>query len=381
MPDNTNSRYHGISIGLHWLIAILIVGMLVVGKIIENMDKSDALRFSLIQWHKSFGIVILILVIIRLFWRAGHKPPPLPGHMKKWELTAASLTHIALYALMIVIPLSGWIMVSASPLNLPTLLFKTFHWPHLPPFATLDNKEAIAGVFHQIHAITASLMILLLLAHVGAALRHQFMLRDGVMARMSPTNNGKWVDGVGRFVALLTLAIAALVAIGYKVGPSSTPLSAGDSDVGFAFTMMGGDNQGVFPDSAVELLYNPDNPEQGSLTATVNTASAHTGDMQIDSSLTEPDWFDSTGFPAATFTSTRIQTLNPGELKVNGTLEIKGISREIEFPMTISQGETGSKAEGGFTINRLDFNIGKTDQPDDSTVGYNVVIQFSFEVK
>ncbi|MBX2884928.1 MAG: cytochrome b/b6 domain-containing protein [Granulosicoccus sp.] len=380
MPERAHARYHGISIGLHWLIAILIIGMLVVGKVLENLDETDTLKFTLTQWHKSFGIVVLLLVIVRLVWRMGHTPPALPEHMKQWELTAAHLTHILLYALMIVIPLSGWIMVSASPLNLPTLLFNTIHWPHLPPFSSLENKEAISGLFHRIHAIAASIMILLLLAHIGAALRHHFLLRDGVMARMSPTQNGKWVDGIGRFAALTTLFVAGLFALVYSSQPS-TPLSAGDSDVGFTFIMMGEENNGVFPDSEVELVYDTAKPEEGSLTATVKTATAATGDMQVDSSLSAPDWFGSTAFPEARFTSTEITTSSAEELTVKGMLTIKDISQEVEFPMTLSAGQEGRKATGGFTINRLDFDIGKTDQPDDATVGYNVVIQFSFKLE
>lgn len=379
MPDRSHARYHGVSIGLHWLIATLIISMLIVGKVMENLDKNDPLRFALTQWHKSFGIVILFLVVIRLFWRMRHPAPRLPDHMKRWELFAAHGAHVLLYALMIVIPLSGWIMVSASPLNLPTLLFNTVNWPHVPGLATLENKKMIAGIFHQIHAIAATVMILLLLAHIGAALRHKVMLRDGVMERMSPTVNGKWVDGIGRFAAIATLAVAGFFTLAYLAN-SSTPLSAGDSDVGFTFSMMGAENEGVFPESTVNLTYDPNNPGQSSMTATVSTASAQTGDMQVDSSLTDPDWFDSASFPMATFTSTSLTESAPGELMVIGNLEIKGISHEVQFPMTINTDEQGSKATGGFTINRLDFNIGKSAQPDDSTVGYNVLISFSFAI-
>lgn len=379
MPEPSHSRYHGVSIGLHWLIAILIIGMLVAGKVMENLDKNDPLRFALTQWHKSFGIVILLLVVFRLCWRMANKPPRLPDHMKPWELRAASLTHVLLYALMFIIPLSGWIMVSASPLNLPTLLFNTFNWPHVPGLATLENKKFIAGIFHRVHAIGASVMILLLLAHIGAAMRHKVMLRDGVMERMSPTQNGKWVDGLGRFAAIVTIVFAGVFTWGYMT-KSSPPLSAGDSDVGFTFAMMGIENQGVFPESTVELNYDTNNPAQASMTATVTTASANTGDMQVDSSLTDPDWFDSTTFPTATFTSTSLEESAPDNLIVKGTLEIKGVSQDVEFPMTITSDDQGRTASGGFTINRLDFNIGKSAQPDDSTVGYNVLISFSFAI-
>jgi cytochrome b561 len=147
---NSTHRYHGIAIGLHWLIAILFIGMLIIGNFMVDLDESDPLRFVLTQWHKSFGIVILVLIVVRLFWRFSHRPPRLPDHLKTWEVNAAGLTQILLYMLIFALPISGWIMVSASPLDLPTVLFNQIPWPHLPLFGSLTNKADITRLTSRI---------------------------------------------------------------------------------------------------------------------------------------------------------------------------------------------------------------------------------------
>ncbi|MBX2825195.1 MAG: cytochrome b/b6 domain-containing protein [Gammaproteobacteria bacterium] len=373
-------RYHGVAIGLHWLMAILIVFMLGLGKYMTSLETTDPTRFSLTQLHKSIGVVLLLLVVWRLLWRLTHRPPSLHGTLEPWEITLAELTHWLLYLLLLTVPITGWIMVSASPLNLPTLLFHHLPWPHLPPFDSLSNKKEIAELFARIHDIAASIMILLVLGHIGAALRHQFVLRDDIVSRMSPTGaDRKLVPGLGRFLAFITLLTLGLVVLANTL--QRTPvMSAGDSDVSFVFTMFDAENTGIFESSQVELQYDAGNPAATTLSAIVQTASLNSGDMQVDSALPESDWFDVATHPEATFNSTSVQADDSGTLMISGTLSIKGISREISFPMTIQDDSGKQSASGGFTINRLDYDIGRTDQPDDSTVGYNVLIQFNFDL-
>ena len=147
------SRYHGVAIALHWIIAVLILALLALGNYFVRLDEADPLRYLLTQWHKSFGVVVLLLVVLRVLWRLTHRPPPLPDHLKPWEKRAADLAHLLLYLLILAIPLSGWIMVSASPLELPTLLFNGLEWPHLPPFESLPNKAAVSDWFAEVHEI------------------------------------------------------------------------------------------------------------------------------------------------------------------------------------------------------------------------------------
>lgn len=379
--NDTTQRYHGIAIGFHWLIAILIMGMLAVGKYMVSLDESDPLRFLLTQWHKSFGIVAMVLIVCRLLWRLTHRPPPLPGHLKTWEMYAAAATHLLLYLLIIVIPVSGWTMVSASPLELPTVIFNYIHWPHLAPFDSLPNKDEVSSFFAEIHEFAGSALILLLVAHIGASLRHQIILHDGVMNRMSPkTPDGKWAVGIVPLTSAIVFIVVGLIGFGYS-GGNSKPLGAGESRVHFTFTVQNQESQGSFSESAVELLLDRNNPANSSLNATVNTATVTTGTSQIDATLLGNDWFDVKNHPQASFTSRELVAVGEDRYSASGTLRIKGIARDLIFPMDLVYVEKESKATGSFTINRLDFELGSASQPDEETVGYQIEVGFEFEVK
>jgi len=178
-------RYTKVAIWLHWLIALLIIGQLVGGLYAEKvLEDGDKLKFQLFQWHKSFGITILFLSLFRLAWRVTHTPPALPTGMKRWERLAARGTHILFYVLMIGVPMGGWLVVSTT--NYPTLLFGLIPWPHIPVVNDLENSKQLHELFEELHEIGAFAILGLLALHIGAALRHQYQRKDGVLARMIP---------------------------------------------------------------------------------------------------------------------------------------------------------------------------------------------------
>ena len=181
-----NRRYSAVAIGLHWTIAALIVTNIVLG--LQSNALKGMAQFNLLQWHKSFGITVLALSVARLAWRLVNPSPPYPAHMPAWEKTAAAATHWGFYVLMIGLPLTGWIMVSASPLNIPTLLYKTIPWPFIGVVHALPigQRKGLEDLMGSVHAILAWTAIALLVLHVAAALKHQFWNRDVVLWRMAP---------------------------------------------------------------------------------------------------------------------------------------------------------------------------------------------------
>jgi len=142
---HVNSRYHAISIALHWLIAIGILGLVGLGLAMTHLALPPMLKFQLYQLHKSVGITVLLAVLLRILWRITHRPPALPM-MGKFEQNVAEAAHIALYLLMVCLPMTGWALVSVSPFNLPTVLYSVIPWPHLPILATLKDNAG-GGVF------------------------------------------------------------------------------------------------------------------------------------------------------------------------------------------------------------------------------------------
>lgn len=179
-------RYDAVAIALHWLIALAIAGQLIMGFSMTALHPGSFLQFQLYQAHKSVGMTILALSVLRLGWRLMHVPPPLPASMPIWEQRLARISHAVLYILLLGMPLSGWAVVSASPLNIPTVLYGTLPLPHLPILSTLSNKSTVEPMLKGIHEVGAWILIGLLVGHIAAAWRHHVLLRDDVLIRMLP---------------------------------------------------------------------------------------------------------------------------------------------------------------------------------------------------
>jgi cytochrome b561 len=179
------ARYDAIAIALHWLIALGILALIAIGLSMTHLALAPLLKFQLYQLHKSIGVTVLLAVLLRIVWRLSHRPPALPD-LKRLERAAAEGMHRLLYLLMVALPLTGWALVSASPFNLPTVLYGMVPWPHLPMLAAITDKAPVEAVLKLIHGKLGWLLLVLVLLHAGAALRHHFILRDGVLRRMLP---------------------------------------------------------------------------------------------------------------------------------------------------------------------------------------------------
>jgi len=185
-------RYSNVAITLHWLIALGIIVNIALGLYFADLPRSDPDKFFLTQTHKSIGLTILVLSLIRVAWRLMNPVPPLPASMSPITRFAAHATHFLLYVLIIAIPLSGWLLVSSSPLGLPTMYFGWFAWPELPYFSDLPRaaKKLWVQDFATVHIYLAWSAIVLVTIHVVAALYHQFIRRDVVLGRMLPLARG-----------------------------------------------------------------------------------------------------------------------------------------------------------------------------------------------
>jgi cytochrome b561 len=184
LPSTETLHYTRVAKIFHWLIAAAILFQLALGWIFDSF--SGETKFFLLQLHKSIGITILLLSLARLGWRFAHHAPPLPGVMPVWEQRAAHIGHFFLYAAMIGMPLTGWALVSASPRNIPTILYGVLPWPNIPVLPTLANKAAVSHFMGGLHGYGAYLFAALIVGHVAAALRHHFFVRDDILLRMAP---------------------------------------------------------------------------------------------------------------------------------------------------------------------------------------------------
>lgn len=162
----------------HWLVAALIFVQIVLGLAAVSWPLSPA-KLNLFVWHKSIGMTVLLLVALRLLWRLTHSAPALPQDMPAWERLAARASHLLLYLAMIGLPLSGWVISAAS--GIPFRIFGTMP---LPEIVAVDKQTA--EIATQAHHALIYVLVILLVAHIGAALRHHYVKRNDVLRRMLP---------------------------------------------------------------------------------------------------------------------------------------------------------------------------------------------------
>ena len=185
---NTLQRYGAIAQLLHWIMAILIIGMVVLGLYMEDLPITDKVPgqfgYTLYQLHKSIGFVVLTLAVLRILWRFVGPTPPVPeGHGALLKL-AAHATHWLLYGLIFAMPISGWLYVSADSLShsmVPTRFFNLFVIPNL-----LDADDDVRNFFRGMHGLLSNVLIAVVALHVAAALGHHVLFRDNVLLRMLP---------------------------------------------------------------------------------------------------------------------------------------------------------------------------------------------------
>ena len=182
------SRYTRTAMALHWLIALLMIVNVVLGLSAESWP-DDWVR-PVVDTHKSIGITVLGLALMRILWRVSHKPPPLPREFPSWEKFAAHVAHFLLYLLMIALPLSGWLHDSAwkDAATHPMHLFNLFPWPRIGYVMHLDPalKETLHDRFGALHTWLGYALYALLAMHIGGALKHQWIDRKSVLKRMVP---------------------------------------------------------------------------------------------------------------------------------------------------------------------------------------------------
>lgn len=172
------ANYSSTAKALHWLMAILLFGLLALGFYMQDLPLSPA-KLQLYSWHKWAGVSAFLLVLFRLGWRVAKRPPALPASMPKLAQFAAHAGHGLLYLLMIAIPLTGWLMSSAKG-------FQTVWFGILPLPDLLAKDKELGNLLALVHKSLNFLFIAVLAGHIGAALKHHFIDKDDILTRMLP---------------------------------------------------------------------------------------------------------------------------------------------------------------------------------------------------
>lgn len=175
---NTTARWGAIAQSFHWIIVALVITQFVLATQYNSLPLSMA-KLAVISRHKSVGLTIFGLAALRLLWRFMNPTPPLPNTLKPYERVLANITHFALYALILVMPITGWIMSSAR--NFPVSWFNLFQLPDL-----VGQNRALYDVMHTTHDVLAFTLVGVATLHLLAALKHHFVLKDDTLKRMLP---------------------------------------------------------------------------------------------------------------------------------------------------------------------------------------------------
>lgn len=402
-------RYSLVAIILHWAIAALLAFQISVGWALEDLG---ARGFALYQWHKSVGITILLLTLLRIvvrYWKP--RPAKLEGG---WQGALASGVHVGLYAFMLGAPLTGWALVSTAKVKVPTLLFGVLPLPHLPLPASA-HELAEGG-----HGLIAWLGIALFLLHVAGALRHHFLMRDGLIWRMIP----------GRSTALL-IALPALILLGLVVGkailPAPAPKAAAAIEapeapenivepanvveaapanaaaniteaapeepvgpppawtvqpggkIGFSVGNDGQTISGSFAKWTATVVMDPDHPETADIKVTIDMASASVGDAYQDGMLPGDEFFAVASHPTATFTAKGAEKRGANAYRATGTLSLKGVAKPQTIRFTLSGDGATRKVTGTATIARAAFGVGNGESS--GGLAPQVALTFAFTAK
>ena len=174
---NTTRAWGSLSKGFHWLIVLLIISQWVIA---ERADELKGLaKLEALAWHKSFGMTIFMLAVLRLLWRLVNPTPELTTETKPWERVLANISHLLLYALIFAMPLTGWMMSSAK--NYPVSWFKLFQFPDL-----VAPAEQTYHQMHDLHHLLFNVLVGVAVLHAAGALKHHFIDRNDVLKRMLP---------------------------------------------------------------------------------------------------------------------------------------------------------------------------------------------------
>ena len=385
-------RFSAVAIALHWAIAFGILFMIWLG---WNMDGKE----SWFQFHKSVGITILILTVARIIWRVMNPPPPLPTDMQPWESKASHAVHIGFYALMVIMPLTGWLTVSISyDFDIPTVIFGLFSWPDIPGVGFLENETAYA-IISNIHSKLAFVAFALLALHVGGALKHEFGPEEGVLKRMLPGLFGK-TDKPSPpprgFLAAFGAAIALFLIIAFVpqlFSSSGSENGAGDapadvseisvepnwmvdydqSSIAFTFTHEGQTYEGSFSDWNADIDFDVDNLAGSEVLVTVNTGSAATPKKLYTDSLKSAEWFGVSAFPQATVRLTGFEETGAG-YTADAALSIKDSEVTVPFAFTLEEDGTSTVMTGDTTVERTPLDLGQTSDASAAYVSETVRI-------
>jgi polyisoprenoid-binding protein YceI len=348
-----------------------------------------------------------------------HPPPAPAAGLSRWERRLAAAVHWGFYAIMIGMPLSGWLAVSATRIEVPTLLYGVVPWPHLPGVDGLapDAKALAHEIGKAGHGLLAKGAFLLIALHVAGALKHQFWSRDvAVLHRMAPgARPGRRLEprlliiaaGLAGAVALGRLAsprhadvapppprpVVAAPVEAPKAAPVETPPAAAretgpvrwtvasGSTLAFETSWSGEAVRGRFERWRAAIDFSPEALDRSKVVVSIDVGSAVTGDEQRDAALRAGDWFDVETHPSARFTADRFKKTGPDRYVAHGVLDLRGVKRPLDLAFSLKITGERAHVQGLAELDRLAFGVGQGEWASPDQIPAKVTVRVDLKAR
>ncbi len=385
---NTKDRFGLIHKGFHWIMAVIILLMLSVGFWMAGLPFSP-FKLEIYALHKSFGVLILMLLTGRILWRLfDRRPKPVPT-LKWWEDALAKLVHLLLYFAIFSMCMTGLNMSAAAEFPVP--FFGLFE---IPPM--IGKNEETFRFLRDMHELWALVIIGLLFLHFSGAFKHHLIDKDDTLRRMTTMKLGiKGGIALAIVAAILWIKPVSLFVQG-ELGADDAASSSENtqtqvqqesegawhvdkdaSSIKFTAQQYGTPFEGQFSDFDSAIMFDPDDLAKSNVAITIKTGSIKTGSDDRDAQAKSKDWFDENSFGKATFESHSFERKDPNHFVAHGVLMLHGVAKPIDLPFTLDiTGDTQKTAEmrAEITLNRLDFGIGQGEWSKTDTIGGDVKV-------
>lgn len=385
-----NVQYTQLAKILHWLIAGLILAQYLLAELAENAHDGGYVvkQIGLLANHKSVGITILVLAFIRLFWRLFNKPPALPESISPRQQALSHAAHWLIYSLIFLLPITGWLMSSASAY--------TVSWFHIIVLPDLVSANpTLTDFLHCVHSILSNILLVIVLIHVSAALKHHFIDKDGVLQRMSLRLAWGWLLIPCLFVLFFYVKQAEAPQKKVNEEPyqvSSVTSGGNDTPIGklsrlpvwgidysksyirFTGDQAGAPFEGFWNSWQASMQFDSTNLGESLFDVSIDTSLVSTSDSERDSYITGADFFDSENYTQARFIADNMTQLQGLGYVSQGRLSIKGLTKSLPFNFTVERSGRQVVLNGSATIDRLAWNIGQGEWRDTTWVGADVEV-------
>jgi cytochrome b561/polyisoprenoid-binding protein YceI len=400
---NTKERYGSVAQIFHWLTALLILGLLIVGTFMNYLPEGNsneiAQKVFVFSMHKTLGVLVLVIALLRIGW-AFINPRPASLHPeRKMETFAAETVHWTLYIAILAMPVTG-ILYHASSTG-----FAPIWWPFGQTLFFVPQNENLAKIFSAMHWILALGVTLILIAHIGGALKHLIIDKDVTVDRMVPGKLSEdfklshhaakhLPNGLAAFAAVIMVS-GALGIVGLNAsaksearnneaqaqisdanadveGEAAWKVIAEQSSLKIRIQQLGSPVEGEFSNWGTQINFDPENLETAFVDARIAVQSLQIG--TVSDQAKSADFLNVAEHAQARFTSNDFRHLGDDEYEAAGTLEIAGVAKPFTLQFTLSIQDGLASMTATARVNRMDFGVGAEKYANEDSVAFPVEI-------